>query len=265
MHRGYVKSWRKLLESDLFKNPKLAHFWEWCRLKASHKAHQQIVGYQTVDLLPGQFVTGRVKATKETGLSQQTVRTCLAALVREGRIKSTKHPTRQFTIISICNWELYQSNDSANTQPSTSLQPTSNQPLTTNKNVKNSKGGAAKPPPSETPAPTAPPESVKKATGRLVKLWHDKYAERRGYRYPKSEKGKLVGILGNLLTIASEADLTASITRWFGANRKDFGIELFKLKLVGGDAELTDRDVQQPQPGDEQARRNWPKIENKEP
>ncbi|HUT62226.1 MAG TPA: hypothetical protein VNA25_30680 [Phycisphaerae bacterium] len=138
--------WRKLLDSDLFKNPKLAHLWEYCLLKASHKARRVLVGFIAVDLDAGQFIFGRKKASEETGLSIQTVRTCMSTLSKESRDKRlnlTIHPTKQFSIVSICNWERYQGDGNDDNQPSnqplTSLQPASNQPLTTDKNVKKGK------------------------------------------------------------------------------------------------------------------------------
>lgn len=143
MNEGWIKKWRKLLDSDLFKNPKLAHLWEYCLLKASHKARRVMVGYILVDLEAGQFVFGRKVASEESGLSIQTVRTGIVALVRDKRIISTTHPAKQFSVITVCKWDIYQGGDDGINQPfnqpSTSLQPTSNQPLTTDKNVKNVK------------------------------------------------------------------------------------------------------------------------------
>ena len=35
MNNGYIKLWRKTLESPVWQNPKLFRFWMWCLLKAS--------------------------------------------------------------------------------------------------------------------------------------------------------------------------------------------------------------------------------------
>ena len=117
MLEGWVKTHRKLLGSDLFKNPNLAHFWEFCRLKATHQKHTQLVDYVQVKLEPGQFVFGRNKASLETGLSEKTVRTCLKILVRDNRVKSAIHPSKQFSIVTICNWKAYQCKENEKGQP----------------------------------------------------------------------------------------------------------------------------------------------------
>ena len=103
-------------------------------MKATHKEVRQMVGYQEVTLTPGQFVFGRIKASEETGLSVQTIRTCVDQLRKRQNltIKSTNH----YSIISIVNWGKYQE---ASTSQLTSNQPATNQQLTTNKNDKNAK------------------------------------------------------------------------------------------------------------------------------
>jgi len=140
---GWIKLHRKLLDWPWFRNPAVAHFWQYCLLKATHTQHQQLVGSQVVDLEPGQFVFGRRVGAAETGLSEQAVRTCLVKLSRCGSLKSTSHSTNLFSIITVCNWASYQaekttSNQGVN-QPPTNLQPGSNQPPTTNKKDKNVK------------------------------------------------------------------------------------------------------------------------------
>lgn len=86
----------------------------------------------------GSFITGRKKAAKETGLSEQNIRTALDILGLQGMVlKSTTKSTSKFTYLTVCNYEHYQeNNDEANQQ--TNQQLTSNQPQTrTNKNKKN--------------------------------------------------------------------------------------------------------------------------------
>jgi len=110
-------------------------------LKASHKPHTQRVGFQDVELVPGQFVFGRKKAADETGMSEQNIRTCLDYLRRSKNL--TSKSTNKFTVITVVNWEDYQGwQDGTNQQTNQQLtnnQPTTNQPLTTNNNDKNDK------------------------------------------------------------------------------------------------------------------------------
>ena len=131
---GYVKLWRKTLESSMWENHNLLIFWIWCLLKATYKARIGKVGFQDVYLEPGQFVFGRRKAAKETKLSEQTIRTSLDSLRRSQNL--TIKTTRKYSIISIVNWAKYQEEA---TQTLTNYQPTANPLLTTDKKGKKDK------------------------------------------------------------------------------------------------------------------------------
>ena len=139
MERGYVKLWRKSLDGKLLKNHKMWVFWSWCLMKASHKKHKQIVGYQTIELNPGQFIFGRKAASKELNISEQSIKTILYHFTIEKKL--TLKPTNKFTIITVVNWPLYQGENTATNQQLTSNQPATNQQLTTNKNGKKGKNG----------------------------------------------------------------------------------------------------------------------------
>jgi hypothetical protein len=167
MNRGYVKLWRKTMDNGIVRNPQLLQFWVWCLLKASHRKHTQMVGFQEVPLEPGQFIFGRRKAASELNLSEQSIRSCLKSLKINQQI--TIKVTNKYSIITIVNWDIYQQDDdNANQQnnqqsnrPATSNQPAINQQSTTNKNGKNGKNEkkttySSQPdgsdPPSEKPA-----------------------------------------------------------------------------------------------------------------
>jgi len=81
MDRGYVKLWRKSIESNFYQNHKVWKFWSYCLMKASYKEHDTIIGIQNIHLMPGQFIFGRKKASKETGLTEQEIRTVILYLV----------------------------------------------------------------------------------------------------------------------------------------------------------------------------------------
>ncbi len=125
MNRGYVKLWRKSLDAGWIKNPKLWAFWTYCLMKASHKEFDAIVGLQVVHLLPGQFVFGRKKASKETGLTEREIRTIIDFLIKAGNL--TIKTTNKFSVITVINWPIYQSeaieNDQLNDQQVTSKRP----------------------------------------------------------------------------------------------------------------------------------------------
>ena len=112
MNRGYVRLWRKSLDAGWLRNHKLWAFWSYCLLKASYKEYDAIVGLQIIHLLPGQFIFGRKKASKETGLTEQQIRTILAFLRKAGNL--TIKTTNKYSIITIINWHTYQGNDLEN-------------------------------------------------------------------------------------------------------------------------------------------------------
>lgn len=129
MDRGYVRLWRKSIDSGLIKNHNIWIFWTWCLMKANHrKDYKQTVGFQEVFLQPGDFIFGRKMAAEETELSEQNIRTCLTFLKKAKNL--TIKSTNKFSVISITNWATYQHiekeiNQQIN-QHVTSNQPASN-------------------------------------------------------------------------------------------------------------------------------------------
>jgi hypothetical protein len=144
MDQGFIKIWRKSLNSGLMKNPNLWTFWCWCLLQASWKNHRTLVGYQAVDLEPGQFVFKRITACQELEMSDRTIRTCLDALKDLGSV--TVKATNRFSIITIMNWNSYQDQDGVdrptNDQQVTNKRPANDQQATNsyNENKKGKKG-----------------------------------------------------------------------------------------------------------------------------
>jgi len=106
MERGYVKLWRKTLDSGLLQNATALQVFIYLLLNTTHKPYRQIVGTSIVDLLPGQIVTGRKAIAKECKLSEKKVRTALK-LLENMEIVAIK-PTNKFSIISFTNWDTYQ-------------------------------------------------------------------------------------------------------------------------------------------------------------
>ena len=109
MADGYIKLWRKVLDTGMIRSHNLWIFWTWCLLKASWKQGKVWVGKQEIELQPGQFVFGLNAASEEIGLSIQNIRTSLIAL--ENYKNLTRKVTSKFSIITICNWESYQSSE----------------------------------------------------------------------------------------------------------------------------------------------------------
>ena len=147
-NNGWIKLYRKSLLSSVWQNESAWKVWCWCLMRANHGKIKISFAGKDIELLPGQFITGRFSAVKELnpknkkdGLTPHRYRTAIKYLKSTSRI--TIESTNQFSIISIVNWNKYQGNDFESTSritiESTSEQPTANQRLTTDKNDKNDK------------------------------------------------------------------------------------------------------------------------------
>ena len=130
---GWIKLHRKLLKSDVFENEKLLKMFVWCLIRASRKEREIIVGATKVNLLPGQFVTGRRKAAVELDMKESTVNSYLKRLEKMQMI--TLKSNNAFTIVTIDNYSVYQGELENDDSEITENEQQNN----TNKNVKKEK------------------------------------------------------------------------------------------------------------------------------
>lgn len=133
---GWVKLHRKLISWEWFNDSKMVHLFMYLLLSANHKDNK----WQGKTIKRGQLITGRIQISAATGISQQSVRTCLRKL-EDSNIVTIKS-TNKNSVITIVNYNNYQINESTNqqsTNETTSNQPATNQQSTTNKNDNNKK------------------------------------------------------------------------------------------------------------------------------
>ncbi|UOQ94060.1 DnaD domain protein [Halobacillus shinanisalinarum] len=107
--QGWIKLHRKILHSEIFENEKMLKVFIYCLTKSSHKEAETRVGRQKVQLEPGQFIFGRKKASAELNMNESTVRDYLKILQEDGVI--TIHSTNKYSVITVDNWAIYQSNE----------------------------------------------------------------------------------------------------------------------------------------------------------
>lgn len=131
---GWIKLHRRFLLWEWYKDSNTKNLFLHLLIKANHKPNN----YQGITVQRGQLVTGRKQLSYEIGLSEQSIRTSL------NRLKSTNEITIKTTnknsIITILNYDFYQSEKETNQQANqqlTSNQPATNQQSTTNKNDNN--------------------------------------------------------------------------------------------------------------------------------
>jgi hypothetical protein len=135
MTRGFVKLWRKTLDSGLLQHPTAWQVFGYLLLMANSKPHRRIIAGVMTEAQAGEIVTGRERLADELGLSVQQVRTALNLLKKLEII--TVRSTNKYSVISLVNWDRYQQQEPAN-QPAEppANQPAPNQRLTTEQELK---------------------------------------------------------------------------------------------------------------------------------
>ncbi|MFF2754800.1 hypothetical protein ACFVR1_13750 [Psychrobacillus sp. NPDC058041] len=145
MHNGWIKLYRKILQSPVFVDSKKLKLWVLCLLKATHTERKQVVGNQVIFLEKGQFVTGRVSLAVEYNkdvigierVSEQTLWRWMKFLEKEGML-SIKSTTK-FSVITVLNWSFYQISEQEDESQMNNKLATNEQQLNTNKNEENVK------------------------------------------------------------------------------------------------------------------------------
>ena len=124
---GWISLHRQFLEWEWYNDNSTMKLFIHILLKANHKKKN----WKGIVINTGQLLTGRKRLSYETKLSEQQIRTSLKKLISTNEI--TIKATNLYSLISITNWNKYQSNN----QRIPSKQPTSNQQVTTTNNDNN--------------------------------------------------------------------------------------------------------------------------------
>lgn len=131
---GWIKLHRSLLEWEWYDDINTKTVFIHLLLKANYKDTEK----KGRLILRGQTVIGRNALADQTGLTPQKIRTCLSNLRSTNDI--TIKPTSRYSIVTLVNYDAYQSLDDELTSQATSnqpsKQPTDNQQITTPKEVK---------------------------------------------------------------------------------------------------------------------------------
>ena len=108
----WIKLHDKILDSEVWHDPKVFRLWSYLLLKANYK-RRKLSGGKV--LQPGQLITGRYKASADTGLTEHEYRRCLRVLEELGKIR---HETAtRGTLVTIVRYEAYQSKPPASAPP----------------------------------------------------------------------------------------------------------------------------------------------------
>jgi len=123
---GWIKLHRRIIKWDWADDPKTFSLFIHLILMANHEEKE----WKGERIMRGQLITGRKNLARQTGLSEQSIRTSLRRLQLTNNL--TIKTTNKNSIITITNYDSYQApNQPAHTEP------TGNQPQTRSKEIKN--------------------------------------------------------------------------------------------------------------------------------
>lgn len=129
---GYVKLYRKILNNPIVcKDSDHLSIWCYLLLNATHKEIKTLFKGEKISLLPGQLITGRKVISKALKIDESKIQRVLSCFESEHQIE--QQTSNKNRLISIVNWEEYQTNEQQMNNKCT----TSEQQVNTNKNVNN--------------------------------------------------------------------------------------------------------------------------------
>ena len=132
---GYIKLHRSILKWEWYSDINTQVVFLWLLLNANWEDSR----YRGYEVPKGSLIAGRKRIAKELKISERSVRTSLEHLKSTNEI--TIKSTNKFSVITIVNWEKYQGYEEESTNKLTNKltnnRPTSDQQVTTYKEIKN--------------------------------------------------------------------------------------------------------------------------------
>lgn len=135
---GWIKLYRKLLDNPIVcKDSETFSIWLYLLLSATHQEVSAIFKGKKIILKPGQLITGILSISKKLKINKDKVQRTLKCFEIDKQIK--QETSNKNRLITILNWEQYQSNDNENDKQLINKCETTDKQLITNKNEKNEK------------------------------------------------------------------------------------------------------------------------------
>ena len=135
MQRGYIKIWRKVKDSFVWKNAYLYKLFCHLLMEANWKETEFIFNNKKHILKRGQLIVGCKKLGDETHISKSMAYRFLNILENETLIEQQK--TNLYTIVTIVNYDDYQANEQQPETPVKLQRNSSETPVNTSKELKN--------------------------------------------------------------------------------------------------------------------------------
>lgn len=127
---GFVKLERGILDWEWYEDTYTARLFFHCILKANWKAGN----WKGQPYERGQFITSLPSLAKELGCSERNIRTALKHLISTGEL--TSKATNKYRIITVCNYDKYQSTDRQTDRQVTGNRQTSDRQVTADEEYK---------------------------------------------------------------------------------------------------------------------------------
>lgn len=127
MFERWVKTYEKLLKWEWYGDPLMVATLIHLLLKANWCDKK----WRGVTVKRGQFITSRTRLADEIGLTERQLRTCLERMQSSGEIAC--ETTNRYTIITICNYDIYQDKTEAQRPAERPAESHTNDQQTTNK------------------------------------------------------------------------------------------------------------------------------------
>ena len=109
MSDGWIKLYRKSMNSVVFQNSNRWKVWCWCLLKANHKSTKFPWNGGEIEVQAGQFITGREKGAAECNMPESTFWKVLKGLKKIKNVDIDSNTKN--SLVTIINWEKYQCED----------------------------------------------------------------------------------------------------------------------------------------------------------
>ena len=133
---GWIKLHRKILDNPIiFKDKDYLATWIYLLLNATHKEIPALFKGKKIILQKGQLITGRKSMASQLKISESKIYRIINDFKSEQQIE--QQTSNQNSLISILNWDKYQQSEQQNEQQMNNERTTDEQPVNTNKNVKN--------------------------------------------------------------------------------------------------------------------------------
>ena len=130
MEHGYVKTYRKILDNPVVNKDNDTFFiWQYILLSATHKEIETYFNGKIITLKPGQLIIGRKKLSEKCRVTEMKCYRYLKRLESEQLIE--QQTSSKSTLITIVNWNKYQSNEQLIEQQMNNKRTTNEQQMNT--------------------------------------------------------------------------------------------------------------------------------------